>query len=184
MSFSNAPPLIYGIFLLKNFYSEDSRGKFLKIHQANQLPQEIAKLHFRELFVSTSKKNVLRGMHFQLPPHAVDKMVTVIRGNVLDVIFDMRKNSPTFGKTFSIYLGDNYEFRSIFIPIGCAHGFLSLEDQTEMLYQTTCEFHPESDFGFNYNSFGFNWQIDEKDLILSEKDKILPPWDMEGSRFE
>ena len=183
MSLFVKEPSICGLFLLKNFCADDLRGRFLKIHQANQLPEEIANLHFRETFISTSQKNVLRGMHFQLPPHAVEKLVTVIRGNVLDVIFDMRKQSPTFGKIFSIYLGDNSDFRSLFIPSGCAHGFLALEDQTEMLYQTTCEFHPASDSGFNYNSFGFNWQIDEKKLILSDKDKNLKPWLPEESVF-
>jgi dTDP-4-dehydrorhamnose 3,5-epimerase len=123
-------------------------------------------------------------MHFQTPPYDLDKLVTVLHGNVLDVILDMRKTSPTFGKTVSYYLGEEYEHRSLFIPSGCAHGFLSLCDQTLMLYQTTCEFHPEHDTGVRFDSIGFNWGISRDALIISEKDQALPVWDPQESLFQ
>lgn len=174
---------IQGCFPLANFYAEDSRGSFLKVFQRSRLPEQIRNFQYQEGFVSNSRKNVLRGMHFQTPPYDLDKLVTVLQGKVLDVILDMRKESPTFGKTVSYFLGDGCEYRSLFIPDGCAHGFLSLCDQTLMLYQTTCEFHPEHDTGVRFDSIGFDWGIPHKELIISEKDLALPLWNPQESPF-
>ena len=167
---------ISGAMLLSNFYAEDRRGSFLKVLQHSQLPEELRSLVFREGFLSTSRKNVIRGMHFQTPPYDLEKLVTVVSGSVLDVIFDMRKHSPTFGNVYSVELGEEKEFRSLFVPRGCAHGFLSLENNTMMFYQTTCEFHPEHDTGIAYDSIGFDWNVRKEDLIISDKDLALPEW--------
>ena len=122
-------------------------------------------------------------MHFQLPPYDVEKLVTVVKGCVLDVILDMRKSSPTFGRSFFVKLGENCEFRTFFIPTGCAHGFLALKDDSMMLYQTSCEFAPAHDTGIRYDSFGFDWPICRNDMIISEKDLALPVWDENRTAF-
>ena len=174
---------ISGATLLHNFYAADLRGGFLKVLQRSQLPKKLQILDFCEGFISTSRKNVIRGMHFQTPPYDLEKLVTVVTGSVMDVVFDMRKESPTFGNVFSIKLGESEKFRSLFIPKGCAHGFLALEDNSMMLYQTTCEFNPEHDTGIAYNSIGFDWNIPESEIIISEKDRNLPPWCPEETPF-
>lgn len=174
---------ISGAYLLKNFYMEDLRGNFLKVHRFSQLPAEIAALDFRETFATSSRKNVIRGMHFQLPPYDISKLITVISGQVLDVVFDMRRSSPTFGNCFSILLGEKSSLRSIFVPSGCAHGFLALEDRSLMLYQSTCEFVPDHDSGIRFDSIGFAWPADPENIILSDKDRELPPWDPQNTPF-
>lgn len=170
-------------YLFSNFFAKDKRGSFLKILQKSKLPEHIADIQFTESFISVSQKNVIRGMHFQLPPYDVDKLVTVVNGCVLDVVLDMRKSSPTFGKSFSIKLGADCEYQSFFIPTGCAHGFLALENNSMMLYQTTCEFAPVHDSGICYDSFGFDWQIAPDEMIISEKDLDLPKWNESETVF-
>ncbi len=174
---------ICGAYLFRNFFAEDKRGCFLKILQKSKLPEKIAEINFTESFISTSQKNVIRGMHFQIPPYDVDKLVTVVNGCVLDVILDMRKKSMTFGKSFCVKLGKNCEYSSFFIPTGCAHGFLALEDNSMMLYQTSCEFASDYDSGIRYDSFGFDWHIDANEIIISEKDLTLPAWNENGTVF-
>lgn len=174
---------IEGAYLFSNFLVEDKRGNFLKILQKSKLPESIANINFNESFISTSQKNVIRGMHFQLPPYDVDKLVTVVNGLVLDVVLDMRKESSTFGKVFSIKLGKGCEYSSLFIPTGCAHGFLALENDSMMLYQTTCEFASAYDSGIKYDSFGFDWPISADKIIISGKDISLPEWNEKETVF-
>lgn len=174
---------IHGAYLFRNFFAEDSRGSFLKILQKSKLPSPITAIDYTESFISHSQKNVIRGMHFQLPPYDVDKLVTVVNGCVLDVILDMRKKSPTFGKTFAVKLGRDCEYRTFFVPTGCAHGFLALEDNSMMLYQTSCEFAPAHDSGIRYDSFGFKWPINADEIIISDKDRALPEWNEKETVF-
>lgn len=167
---------ISGAFLIDVFYAKDVRGNFLKSLQSSKVPDTVDMQNIAETYISSSQKNVLRGMHYQRPPYDLQKLVTVISGRVLDVILDMRKNSPTFGKAYSTELGDGCPFRSLFVPSGCAHGFLSLCDHSQMLYHTTAEFNSEYDTGVRYDSIGFNWQIEEKELIMTERDRSFRKW--------
>ena len=95
------------------------------------------------------------------------KIISVLNGNILDVVLDLRKKSKTFGKYFHINLSE-YSDLSIFIPVGFAHGFLSLENNTQVIYFVDSDYNPELDTGIRYNSFGYDWKI--KDPILSERD--------------
>ena len=175
---------IQGLKLIKNFYMEDLRGNFLKVYQHSKLPQEITDLDFREIFVSTSAKNVIRGMHFQTPPYETAKLITVISGKVLDVVLDMRRSSETFANIYSVFLGGDCEFRSMFIPAGCAHGFLTLTDNASMLYACTNEFVPAHDTGVRFDSIDFTWPVDREKIIISGKDKLLASWDPETTPFD
>ncbi len=110
-------------------------------------------------------------MHFQLPPAAHAKLVYCIVGKVLDVVLDLRKDSATFGRSYAHELnGTNREM--LFISAGFAHGFLALEDQATMVYQTSTVHSPAQDAGIAWNSFGFDWPV--KNPILSERDKNVP----------
>jgi dTDP-4-dehydrorhamnose 3,5-epimerase len=160
-----------GMFVLQPRIFTDRRGDFVKTFHA-EIFRELG-LNFapREEFFSTSAKNVLRGMHFQLPPAAHAKLVYCLTGSVLDVVLDLRKSSPTFGRVFSRELSAvNREL--LFIPAGLAHGFLSLTDHSLMVYQTDTIHSPAYDAGIAWNSFGFNWPVENP--IMSERDEKFP----------
>ena len=120
----------------------------------------------REEFFSISHLHVLRGMHFQLPPHAHDKLVYCTQGEVLDVLLDLRKG-PGYGRVASCRL-NRENGHLIYMPRGIAHGFIALENETLMLYKTSTVHVPESDFGIRWNSFGFDWGADQP--IISTRD--------------
>lgn len=147
-----------GVKILRPFVFEDARGNFVKPFHEGQLAAWGISLHVREEFFSTSATGVLRGMHFQIPPNAHQKLVYCITGRVLDVLLDLRKDSPTFGKSTSFELSAANR-HVVYIPVGFAHGFLSLEDNSCLVYKTDAVHAPESDRGILWNSFGFEWPI-------------------------
>jgi dTDP-4-dehydrorhamnose 3,5-epimerase len=123
----------------------------------------------------SAEKGVVRGLHYQLPPMAQDKLVRVLRGGILDVAVDIRRSSPTFGKHITaVITAENW--RQILVPIGFAHGFVTLEPNTEVLYKVTNFYSPPHDRGIRWNdpSLAIPWGIDENAAILSAKDKIQP----------
>jgi dTDP-4-dehydrorhamnose 3,5-epimerase len=122
----------------------------------------------RESYFSVSKKNVIRGMHFQLPPHDHEKLVYVPFGSIIDVVVDLRKKSQTYMEFISIELSADNR-KSIFIPKGLAHGFRSLEDNTITVYNVATEYDSKSDKGVKFDSFGFDWKTDA--AIMSIRDK-------------
>ncbi|HHQ4600191.1 MAG: dTDP-4-dehydrorhamnose 3,5-epimerase [Aeromonas veronii] len=122
---------------------------------------------------SKSSKGVLRGLHYQLPPHAQGKLVRCVAGEVFDVAVDIRKSSPTFGQWVGVHLsGENK--RQLWIPEGFAHGFVTLTETAEFLYKTTNYYAPVSDRGIIWNdaSIGINWPVFCGELITSTKDSI------------
>ncbi len=159
-----------GLKLINFFNPIDSRGKFVKFY--NETTFQLNNLNFdlKEAYYSVSKKNVIRGMHFQIPPLSHKKIVFVSKGNIIDVVLDIRKESPTFGQAFSAQLNaeDNI---AIFIPKGFAHGFLSLGDDTIVNYLQTSEYSQEHDQGILWNSFSFEWGIEKP--IISQRDSLL-----------
>src|SRR5204863_1808973 len=112
----------------------------------------------------TSAKGVVRGMHFQVPPAAHAKLVYCAHGRVLDVVLDMRRQSPRFGQVFSREL-DAAKSELLFIPAGLAHGFLSLEDDSLMVYKTDHVYAAEHDQGIAWDSFGFKWPLDQPPIM-------------------
>src|SRR5438105_4784151 len=134
-AFETLPTGFPGLLLLRPRIFQDQRGIFVKTFRTDQFRELGIAFEPREEFYSISARDVLRGMHFQLPPAAHAKLVYCANGSVLDVVLDMRRSSSTFGKTFSCVL-DEKNRDLLFIPAGFAHGFLALEDNSLMVYKT------------------------------------------------
>ena len=160
-----------GLYILKNNIFLDQRGSFKKILFKEDFIKLSLEYKFIELYFSTSKLNVIRGMHFQLPPMDHVKLVYVIKGKILDVCLDLRKKSKTYGQYFSCHLSDE-DSKYLYIPKGIAHGFASLEENTIVHYAQTSSYSKEHDSGIRYDSFGFNWNIENP--IISERDISFP----------
>lgn len=159
-----------GLKLMEDFKTEDSRGSFTKVYNKTELMEHGIDLNFKESYYSISKKDVIRGMHFQTPPFVYGKIVHVVQGSVVDVLLDLRKSSNTYGKCESILL-DEKSPKAVYIPSGFAHGFKALEDNTIMIYYVTEEYHKDYDFGLLWNSIPFDWDI--KNPIISQRDAAM-----------
>src|SRR3989339_125234 len=162
-----------GAYLIKPKVFRDERGFFVESWNEKVFAENGIDAKFVQDNHSLSvKKGVLRGLHFQKPPNAQAKLVRVTRGKVYDVIVDLRKHSPTFGKWEGFELsGEN--FQMLFIPRGFAHAYCTLEDNTEFMYKVDGFYAPESDSGIIWNdpTLNINWPI--KNQTLSEKDSKL-----------
>jgi len=157
-----------GVYIINNFNTSDCRGTFVKTFNKDVFTNNNLDFSIRESYFSVSKKNVIRGMHFQLPPRAHEKLVYVPFGSILDVVVDLRKNSSTYKKFISIKLSASNR-KSIFIPKGLAHGFKSIEDNTITVYNVASEYDIKSDEGIKFDSFGFDWESDA--ALMSSRDK-------------
>ena len=160
-----------GVKVLRPVIFEDNRGCFVKTFHEGQLAAFGIHFSIREEFFSTSAENVLRGMHFQLPPHAHQKLIYCIQGRVMDVLLDIRKMSKTFGKVATINLSSTNQ-HLVYVPIGVAHGFLSLENGSSLVYKTDSAHVPNYDTGIRWNSFGFYCGV--ADPIVSARDAAFP----------
>lgn len=163
-----------GVYIIKNFNADDNRGSFVKTFHKEFFKKHNLCTEFNESYFSISKKDVIRGMHFQLPPFDHEKLVYVPKGKILDVILDLRKNSKTYGKSISVELSDKNR-DSIYIPKGLAHGFMSLENETITVYNVAAVYEKDADYGIMFNSFKFDWQCTEP--IMSERDKKFVTFD-------
>lgn len=163
------------VFIIKRFSHHDQRGLFTKTYNLNMF-QELdlgRDLEVKESLCSISKKNVIRGMHYQRQPHGCAKIMSVVKGKILDVMVGLGSdhNRHNKGKFFSVELSaDNND--SIYVPDGYANGFLVLSDEVVVVYHQTSHFNADADTGIRFDSFGFSWPIDNP--ILSEKDTTLP----------
>jgi dTDP-4-dehydrorhamnose 3,5-epimerase len=166
---------IPGLLVFEPKVFEDSRGYFFESYNENVFKEQGIDLRFVQDNQSSSSYGVLRGLHYQLPPHAQTKLVRVLSGKIFDVAVDIRKGSPTFGKHFGIELSAENK-KQLFIPGGFAHGFSVLSEKAEVLYKCDAFYNKESDAGIKYDdaSLGIDWRIPFVEAIVSEKDKILP----------
>ena len=161
-----------GCFELQPIVRGDNRGSFIKTFHEPTFKELGLATDFKEEYRSTSTKNVLRGLHFQVPPDAHAKFVYCAEGAVMDVVVDLRKNSATFGKYTACFLKGE-KGNMMYLPKGFAHGFLTLSERAIIVCKTTTVYSPENDTGVLWNSCGIDWQCAEP--ILSEKDTKLPP---------
>lgn len=165
-----APTVLLDVYLVSPFVFVDDRGCFVKPFNRDQFLAHGLSAQFDETFYSTSKKNVLRGFHLQLPPHESEKLVWVSTGAILDVSLDLRKQSSTYGQCFAAELtAENFE--AVYIPKGVAHAFYVLSETATVTYQVGKCFSPGADSGIRWDSVEFDWPC--KDPIVSLKDREL-----------
>ncbi len=164
------------IVLIKPIKFEDARGFFSEVWSRRVLAEAgIAADFVQDNHSLSVDKGVVRGLHFQTPPRAQDKLVRVIRGRILDVAVDIRRGSPTFGRHVAVELSAE-NWRQLWVPRGFAHGFCTLEPDTEVLYKVTDYYAPECDKGLLWNdpALGIDWPVGQDEAILSEKDRSHP----------
>lgn len=165
-----------GCFEIDPHVIEDERGYFYESFNVKTF-EEVTGINtnFVQDNQSKSKKGVFRGLHFQVPPYAQAKLVRVVSGEVLDVAVDLRKGSPTYGQHHAVVLSEKNK-KQFYIPRGFAHGFLVLSETAEFFYKCDNYYHYPSDGGIRFNdpSLDIDWQMDESEIILSDKDANQP----------
>jgi len=165
-----------GCFIVQPEVYTDDRGAFFESYQKSKLEAELGfSIDFIQDNQSFSKKNVLRGLHFQEGEHSQAKLVRVVKGEVLDVVVDLRKDSSTFGQHFKKILSDENQ-TMIFIPKGMAHGFLSISDEVIFIYKCDNYYNKASEKGIIYNdeTLNIDWEQSHENIVISEKDTLLP----------
>jgi dTDP-4-dehydrorhamnose 3,5-epimerase len=169
------PTDLPGLLVFEPNVFEDSRGYFFESYNENIFKEQGIDSCWVQDNQSSSMYGVIRGLHYQLPPYAQSKLVRVLRGKILDVVVDIRKGSPTFGKSYCKVLSAKNK-RQLFIPHGFAHGFSVLSEKAEVLYKCDRFYNKESEGGILYNDAELNidWRIPVEEAIVSDKDKALP----------
>lgn len=163
--------LLPGLLLITPKVFEDHRGHFFESFRSDALQNHGVTDLFVQDNQSLSNRGILRGLHFQRPPHTQSKLVRVVQGSVLDVAVDIRKGSPTYGQHVAVELsGKNHQ--QLYIPEGFAHGFLTLEDQTLFLYKCNKYYAPDFEQGLPWNDpdLAIDWGIENP--VLSAKDEL------------
>jgi dTDP-4-dehydrorhamnose 3,5-epimerase len=166
---------IEGLTIIEPTVFGDERGYFLESYNQKKFEESIGQVSFVQDNESKSSKGVLRGLHFQKPPYEQAKLVRCIEGEVLDIAVDIRKNSKTYGQHIAVLLsGDNK--RQLFVPRGFAHGFLVLSDTATFAYKVDNTYAPEFDAGIRWNDNALNiqWGMEDSEVMISEKDAVLP----------
>ena len=171
---------ISGLKILEPRIFEDTRGKFIKTFNDDIFKENGLDITIEETYYSISHQDVLRGMHFQTPPHDHMKLVYVPAGKIIDVVLDIRKGSATYGESFEIELSSD-NAKVLIIPKGLAHGFKSLEDNTNVTYMQTSGYAPECDAGIKYDSFSYDWNINNPKI--SDRDKAFESFSSFDSPF-
>jgi len=171
---------ISGLKLIHLNKFTDNRGCFLKVFNEGFFAENGLETNYKESYFSISHKDIIRGMHFQVPPGEHVKLIYLSQGKILDVILDIRSTSSTYGKYFTIEL-DSSNPILIYIPIGCAHGFLSLEENSILTYLQTSVYKIECDQGIKYDSFGMNWGVNNP--IVSNRDVAFKDFDQFKTPF-
>ena len=166
---------IPGLLIVEPRIFKDARGYFFESFSQREFNELVAPVTFVQDNESRSVHGVVRGLHFQKPPYTQAKLVRCVRGRILDVVVDIRKDSPTFGKHFAAVLSEENHL-AIFIPKGFAHGFSVLSDVAVFQYKCDEYYHPEADSGIQAldPSLGIDWLIPEDEMILSDKDRARP----------
>lgn len=168
---------ISGAFVIDVEPKADERGSFARVWEESEFLEKGLNARWPQANASKSlKKGTIRGLHYQVAPHGEAKLVRCTAGKVFDVVVDTRKDSKTFGKWIGTEL-DSASCRMVYVPNGCAHGYLALEDNSECFYFASSLYHPESEHGVRYDDPAFKIKWPEVgNFILSEKDASIPNW--------
>ena len=164
-----------GLVVLKPTIFKDNRGYFMESYNQKNTNKLLGNVNFVQDNESESSRGVLRGLHFQKPPHAQAKLVRCLKGSVLDVVLDLRKDSKTYGIFETILLTEENK-KQLFIPKGFAHAFVVLSEIAIFSYKVDNYYNPDSESGVLWNDLDLNidWKINKKEIIVSEKDKSFP----------
>ncbi|WP_024769814.1 dTDP-4-dehydrorhamnose 3,5-epimerase [Aquimarina macrocephali] len=165
-----------GCFVLEPTVFKDERGYFYESHNQNTFNRLIGQeVNFVQDNQSFSTKGVVRALHYQIGEHAQAKLVSVLQGTVLDVAVDLRQDSPTFGDHIAVELSAENK-KQLFIPRGFAHGFIVLSNIANFFYKCDNFYNKEAEGGIIYNDedLKIDWKLNEEDIIVSEKDTVLP----------
>ena len=164
-----------GLVVLKPTVFKDNRGYFMESYNQKNINKLLGNINFIQDNESESSRGVLRGLHFQKPPYTQAKLVRCLKGSVLDVVLDLRKDSKTYGIFETISLTEENK-KQLFIPKGFAHGFIVLSKSAILSYKVDNYYNPESESGIIWNDPDLNidWKINKNEIIVSEKDKNLP----------
>ena len=173
-----------GLWVIEPKVFGDTRGYFFESYNERVFNQNGINIKFVQDNQSRSSYGVIRGLHFQKPPHAQTKLVRVFFGSILDSVVDLRKNSATYGKSFSVELSAENK-RQLLVPKGFAHGFSVLTECAEVLYKCDEFYHKESEAGLIYNdpALKIDWKIPTGKEIVSEKDLLLPTFATHKAEF-
>ena len=166
-----------GVVILEPRVFEDARGYFFESYSAQKLAELGIDITFVQDNQSKSSYGVIRGLHYQLPPHAQTKLVRAVEGSIYDVAVDVRKGSPTFGKWIGVELSAENK-RQLLIPHGFAHGFSVLSSTAVVQYKCDAYYSPSSEGGIRFDDpeLGIDWQIPGDQAKVSDKDQLLPPF--------
>lgn len=165
------PTKLKGVYRIESQELVDERGAFIKTFNKELFIDQKIFGDWQESYYSISKTNVIRGMHFQIPPKEHAKLVYVTKGIITDVVLDIRQGSPTYGQYIVAELSEKNR-QMMYIPAGCAHGFASREDDSSVTYLQTTTHSAEHDRGIRVDSFGMDWGI--TDPIISKRDQAFP----------
>lgn len=176
---------IDGVKIIEPTVHGDARGYFFESYVRRDFDREVGPVEFVQDNESASRGGVIRGLHFQRPPHAQAKLVRCVEGRVLDVAVDIRRGSPTYGHHVAVELSAENK-RQLFVPRGCAHGFAVLSDRAVFQYKCDNYYAPEAEGGISVAdaALGIDWHIDPAKAILSDKDVKLPLFKDFESPFE
>jgi dTDP-4-dehydrorhamnose 3,5-epimerase len=170
------PLALDGVFEIVPRKFGDDRGFFSETYKVSALAEAGINLNFvQDNHSFSAAKSVVRGLHYQLPPFAQDKLVRVVRGAILDVAVDIRKSSPTFGKWVALEVSAE-KWNQILVPKGFAHGFMTLVENTEVIYKVTDYYSPEHDRSIKFDdpAIGIEWPLPTSSVQLSDKDQKAP----------
>jgi dTDP-4-dehydrorhamnose 3,5-epimerase len=178
------PTTFPGLIIVEPVVLEDSRGYFFESYNENVFRANHIPVTFVQDNQSRSSYGVVRGLHYQRPPHAQSKLVRVLSGAVIDTVVDLRTGSPTYGETFSIELSAENK-KQLFIPKGFAHGFAAISETAEVMYKCDGYYHRESESGILYNDpqLKIDWKIPMDQIRVSEKDRLLPLFNSYAGEF-
>ncbi|MDY0870927.1 dTDP-4-dehydrorhamnose 3,5-epimerase [Dongia rigui] len=165
-----------GVELIDGRRFADSRGWFMELHRCQPADEKPGLPDFCQDNVSlTTQPAVVRGLHFQRPPHAQAKLVTVLAGAILDIVVDLRRDRPGFGRATAIHLAAS-SGQHLFVPVGFAHGFCALQPETLVHYKVSAPYAPASEGGIAWDDpdLGIDWPFTAAEILVSEKDALLP----------
>ncbi len=174
-----------GVLLIEPKRHGDARGFFSETYNARALAEAgFDRPLVQDNHSKSARRGTVRGLHFQRAPHGQDKLLRVTRGAVLDVVVDIRAGSPTYGRHVAVELSED-NWRQLLVPIGFAHGFMTLTDEAEVLYKVSAYYAPDAEGGLRWDdpAVAIDWPIPAAEVTVNARDAAWPPFAEQGEIF-